>query len=148
MTTDISGAAKKIDKLADSITGRALRQAVNKAGAKGKTIANEAVRSDLGDMSMSNWRRGRPIQISTRYDLVGDHSVEFKPNGRAAGPMRVLQDGRRAGVSRGTRRRSPRPVSASSGKGTWSDATQQMEKELPAVVHDEVVKVLGKMFGR
>ncbi len=143
MSSDLNALAKKIDNVATGLAGRVAKQALAKAGVEGKKLADAEVKSDLGDMSMSNWRRGKPIQIKTRFDNTSDTSITIKPASRAGGPMKVLQDGRSAGTSR-----KGRPVSASRGRGTWGRATEQMDKKLPEVIHDEVVKYLGKMFGR
>lgn len=146
MTTDLAGLARKLDKLADDLGGPGMRKALTRVGMEGKGITNRAVQADLGDMSMSNWRRGRPIQIASRFDMRSASAVEIRPNPRAAGPMRVLQDGRRAGPSKGRKRGGQ--VGATRGRGTWTDATDRMEKELPKVVHDHVTTVLRKNFGR
>ena len=140
MTSDLARFALKLDKVAKDLTDAKLLQSV---GMEGKKIGTGALRNDIGDTSMSNWRRGRPINLATRFDVVSDSAVEIGPGKRAAGPWRVLEEGRRAGVSK---KRSRRPVSASAGKGTWSDATRQMETELPNVARDHVTKVLRKHF--
>lgn len=142
MTTDLAGLAYKLEKLSADL--RDTRKVLTRVGMEGKGIANAAVRGDLGDMAMSNWRRGRPIQITSRFEL-SDSAVEILPAKRATGPMRVLQDGRRAGLSKGRKRKGR--VGATAGRGTWSDATSKMEAELPKVVHDHVRTVLRKTFG-
>jgi hypothetical protein len=140
LADDLSALARKMDEFADKISGQAMARTLSTIGVKAKADVGEAVRGDLGDMSMSNWRRGRPIQLSARFDVQGDDTIEVTPTPRARGPMRVLEQGRRAGVSRGTRRRRARPVSASAGKGTWSDASRLIAERTPrrvaAAVHD------------
>lgn len=146
MINELPALERKLDQLAAGIEGRAMRAAITKAGGEGKKLAAEALKGDIGDMSMSNWRRGKPINLAVRYDVKRDTEVEIGPNKRAAGPWRVLEEGRKSGMSKGSRKRKPRPVSSSSGKGTWSDATEKMERELPKVVHEAVQDVLRKTF--
>jgi hypothetical protein len=136
MTTDLNGLERKLDNLADDITGKALKRALDQAGVAGKRLADQEVRSALGDMSFSNWRRGRPIQIRTRYEHTGDTEITFKPSGRAVGPMRVLNDGRRGG-NHGT----------TLGHHSWDAAVRSMETELPKPVGDHVRAALRKQFG-
>lgn len=134
-----------------------LLDAIGKAA---KQDAAEAVRSDLGDMSMSHWWRGRPIEIQARYDVRSDHEVDLAPTPRSRGPWRVLEDGRRAGgafdlVQVGRRRKDGtrrgrsrgRNQGATSGKSTWSDASRLMEQRTPQRVQDEHVKALRSAFG-
>ena len=142
MTTTPQGFARKLDQIADDISGRAMRAALTKVGAEGKQNINAAVRGTLGDQSMSNWRRGRPIQISGRYEVRSDTALELLPARRAGGPMRVLEDGRKAGTAR-----SGRPVSATRGKGTWSKAEQTMERTLPRIAAEAVRDSLRRQFG-
>lgn len=130
--------ARKVDKISRELTDESMLRSVGMAG---KRIGTEAVTRDIGDLSMSNWRRGRPINLGARFDVLGDNSVEVSPRRGGRGPMRVLNDGRKPGVSR-----RGRPVSGSRGKGTWSDATQAMERELPKVAHQHVTKVLRRHF--
>ena len=46
---------------------------------------DRAVRGDLGDMSMSGWRRGKPLDIKGAYKVEGA-DVFMVPS--AVGPMR------------------------------------------------------------
>jgi len=62
-------------------------------GVLSKADINEAVRNDLGDMSMSGWRRGNPHEVVGRFDVEGS-AVAMTPAKRSRGPMRVLQQGR------------------------------------------------------
>lgn len=142
MADDLAGFARKLERLQADLVGPGLDRALRQVGMKGKTIATDEVRSALGDTSMSNWRRGRPIQITSRFDVKGPTSVEIAPNRRAAGPMRVLTDGRRAGVSRKGRR-----YGATRGRGTWDRAEQKMQDDLPKVMADHARTVLRRTFG-
>lgn len=136
---DLAAFARKVDKVIAEVSDESLLRAVGMAG---KRIGTDAIRADTGgDARMSNWRRGRPINLSARFDEVGSSAVEIAPGVRARGPVRVLNDGRQPGVSR-----RGRPVSGSRGKGTWGRATGEMERELPRTAHEHVTKVLRKHF--
>lgn len=159
MSRDLAAFGLKVDKVLNELDDPALFRAV---GMEGKKLANRAVRIDIGDMSMSGWRRGKPFDITSRFD-VAERTVEISPERRAKGPMRVLEEGRKsyqAGDTRssGTRtrkkdgvvvnktRRVKRNVGSTAGKNTWSDATADMERELPKVAHQHVTRVLRKHF--
>jgi hypothetical protein len=144
VTTDLAGLNRKLDNLADSLT-KDTRKLLNQVGMEGKTIGRGAVTGDLGDMSMSNWRRGRPIQIALRFNLLSDAEVEILPAPRASGPMRVLEDGRRGGMSKGRKRKGR--VGSTAGRGTWTTATNRMADDLPKVVHRHTTATLRKLFG-
>ena len=143
MTTDLAGLAKKIDSLNDSLSNDTKRL-LNRVGMEGKANATSAIKGDLGDLSMSNWRRGKPIPIGVRFNILSGSEVEFTPTPRASGPMRVLEDGRRAGMSKGKKRKGR--VGATAGRGTWSDTVAKMETELPKVVHEHTLATLRKLF--
>lgn len=159
MSVNLAAFGLKVDKVLDELDDPGLFRAV---GMEGKKLANRAVRNDIGDMSMSGWRRGKPFDIGSRFD-VAERTVEISPQRIAKGPMRVLEEGRkayRAGDSRssGTRTRKrdgavinksrtvKRNVGATRGKNTWSDATEAMERELPKAAHEHVTRVLRKHF--
>jgi hypothetical protein len=134
MVESLASFNAKMGRLGDEFAGRALRAIAEDVGKASKVDVADAVRGDLGDLSMSNWRRSRPIQITGRYDLEGEGQVAIMPARRALGPMRVLEEGRKAGMSKARRRRRSRPVSSSPGKGTWSDALSIMQREVPGRV--------------
>jgi hypothetical protein len=138
---DFSALARKMDRLATEFGDRAIADLNKRVGMETKGDVNEAVQGDLGDLSMSNWRRGRPIQVTGRFDVEGD-SLIISPAARAIGPMRVLEDGRRAGTARGRRGRPGRRVSSSRGKSTWSDAVRIMEREVPGRIAKQVNKAI------
>ena len=156
---DLAAFALKVDKVLNELDDPGLFRAV---GMEGKKLADRAVRNDIGDMSMSGWRRGNPFDVKSRFD-VSERTVEISPERRVRGPMRVLEEGRKAynaGDSRssGSRvrkrdgaviaktRKVKRNVGAHGGKNTWSDATADMERELPKAAHQHVTKVLRKHF--
>lgn len=137
---DFAAFNRKLDRFRDQLDGRQLQAALDAIGKAAKEDAAEAVRSDLGDQSMSHWRRSRPIQIVARYDFPSDHEISVTPAPRARGPFTVLEEGRRAGVSKGRRGRAGRPVSASTGKQTWTEAAALMDRRTPDRVDKYVVK--------
>lgn len=157
---DLTAFAVKVEKALKEMDDPGLFKAVGEAG---KKLAGRAVQNDLGDMSMSGWQRGKPFDITSAYEFPVARTVEIAPARRNRGPMRVLEDGRQAynagdrrksgtrtrkkdGVTVDKYRRVKRNVGATKGKGTWSDATELMERELPKVAHEHVVKVLRKHF--
>lgn len=143
---DLGALARRLDRLANDLSGKALQDMLHAVGKAAKDDVAHAVRGDLGDLSMSNWRRGRPIQIAARYELVGDSGIEVLPAKRAAGPVRVLESGRQAGESRARRGRSSRRVSATAGKGTWTAATERVERLTPARIKPELTKAIARQF--
>jgi hypothetical protein len=138
---DLSALARKIDRLATEFGDRAVADLNKRVGMETKKDVDAAVRGDLGDLSMSNWRRGKPIQISGRFDVEGSDLI-ISPAARSRGPMRVLEDGRRAGVARARRGRAGRRVSSSRGKSTWTDAVRIMEREVPGRIAKQVNKAI------
>lgn len=158
---DLATFAHKMDRVIKDLADEQMFKAVGEAG---KKLANRAVQNDLGDMSMSGWRRGKPFDVESRYDIEeAARTVEISPQRKAKGPMRVLEDGRQA-YSAGARRKSgtrtrkkdgaviekyrtvSRNMGATKGKQTWTDATELMERELPKVAAKHVETVLRKHF--
>jgi hypothetical protein len=155
MADTFASFAAKLDRLTDEFIGSSLSAKMNKLGGETKKDAAKAVSADLGDMSMSNWRRGSPIQITARYDVRGD-TVEVTAAPRARGPFTVLEEGRRAGAATdlvlvgrvrkksGTRRAKSRGrgQGATAGKNTWSEAVEIMERETPRRMAEIVAKAV------
>ena len=140
MADSLAGLARKVKRIEVELSDESLMRAV---GMKGKQIGNANIQSDAGgDLSLSNWRRGRPINMGVRFDNVNPSLLEIGPRPRARGVAKVLSEGRKPGVSR-----RGRPVSGSRGKGTWGKATSEMERELPDVARKHTSKVLRKHFG-
>ena len=108
----------------------------------------EGFRQDLGsDRAMSNWMRGNPLALSTRFD-VDQTVLTVKPQGRSYGPLSMLESGRtvrRAGQFRsaGVRTRKKdgssytrlrqvtRNVGPMDPKGTWSDGAEVVARRMP-----------------
>lgn len=116
----------------------------------------KAVRGDIGDLSMSGWRRKKAVPITPTSVFVGREVLEVQPARMALGVMRTLSEGRnptgqpkaprilKSGkVSRAKQRRWN---GRTKGKGTWDDATALMETTAPKVMRDAVVKVVGEVF--
>lgn len=145
---DISRVVKHMDGLAKEFSPKSMQTDMAKLGRVVAKEVDAAVRAtpsahgSLSDGSMSHWRRGAPIQISGRASPHrGDVGVTISP-GRAAGPMRVLEDGRPA-HAKGDRvlrrmvqtktkgvqpryRKVKRTAGATKGKGTWTRAVRAM----------------------
>ncbi len=137
--SDLARLVVKIERVAKELTDERL---LNAAGMEGKRIGTTEIRAATGgDARMTNWRRGRPINLAARFDVQGADAVQIAPAPRARGPVRVLTSGRQAGQSR-----RGRPVSASRGKGTWDRAGVEMQTELPRVAAKHTTAVLRKHF--
>lgn len=93
------------------LKGPLLDDALTRVGVDTKGLVRAAVAADIGDDSMSGWRRGNPIAIVGRFDVFAGDSVRgddtsekalvVRPASRARGPMRVLEQGRHMGNSAG-----------------------------------------------
>jgi hypothetical protein len=166
MTTQGFGAfAKKIERVTDELNGSAAKARLEKVALQTKADVGEAVRGDLGDLSMSGWRRGKPFDITGRYKIKSDIEFEITPQDKGYGPMRVLEQGRQA-YSAGDKRRKgtykskktglvterfrtvKRNVGATRGKGTWSDAVGLMQDRVPARIAKQFHKDLSKILGK
>lgn len=137
------------------LTGRASQARASRVGVLSRSDINQAVRADLGDQSMSGWRRGNPHEIAGTSRVVSDHEVEMLPARRAGGPMRVLESGRNQGNAGGfagpgintrtgstsrTQSGAVRKVRSRAGKRwngttqpkhTWTEATERLAREMP-----------------
>jgi len=124
---------------------------------------DDAVRADIGDLSMSGWtaRSGDAIEIHGTVPKSGPVRVE--PS--AKGPMRVLTDGRQAysagdrrtsgayvskktGERRQKSRKVKRNVGATQGKGTWGDAVGLMEPRFVELMGHELHDVMDSTFNK
>lgn len=137
MVESFVGFARKLEQVQRDMTDRAT---LTRLGMGLKDDFTEAVRADFGDVSMSNFRRGNPIQMQARFTVEGTE-VTVEPSGKSKGPSTVAQRGRRAGVSRKGRR-----YGASPGKGTWDAAERLMVEHTPKRAHGEFVRTLRKQF--
>jgi hypothetical protein len=158
---DLSAFARKLDRIEKDLAGKSGGEArMGRYGLLGKRAAVDALASDIGDASMSNWRRSKPIDLKPAYEVLSNHEVEIAPRPRQRGPWRVLESGRQArgkGDAVRTKRRrkdgtfgtrkAKRAVGASPGKNTWTDARKLIEKRFFRAVHEDTTKVLRKHFG-
>jgi hypothetical protein len=149
---DLAGLERKIVLLQREFSGEEGRRRLGVIGRETKKDITEAVQSDLGDESMSGWRRKKPVQIRGRYDIVSDHELRIYPN--AAGPMVVLEIGRNHGKARPTPQFNKRGKQTkrskwngrTTGKRTWSDAEKLIEQRVPGRVDRQVAKAIGRYF--
>ena len=159
----------KFDQLSKELSGKAGLQRLERVGKKVAPKVAEAVSSDLGDTSMSGWRRGAPIAIKG-VAKVEDNSVVIEPNPKGKGPARVLESGRNQGNASGfsgpginrttgetsrTKAGKLRKVRARKGKqwngyttgrGTWSKASEQIAKEAPKLMAAEASDAMAGLF--
>ena len=138
-------------RVANMFEGRDVVQILTRVGVENKGWIDDAVRADIGDTSMSGWRRGKPIQITGRFALyTGSKSgLVFMPQRRAAGPMRVLEQGRNSptgGYVPQRSRRARRANGRTAGKGTWSEAEKRLNREVPKSMETELLNQIQKVF--
>lgn len=163
--------ANRFAELAYELDQEALKIINAKVEEGAKSDIEQAVRGDIGDLSMSGWPRKRPMLI-TGHAEIKNESIEVRPatDGagwrRGLGPMRVLESGRSAytkgdsrfsgnyvskktGLVRAKSRKVKRNVAATEGRRTWSDALVLLKKNTPdramTALMDKTVK---QLFGR
>jgi hypothetical protein len=154
----LDGFATRLEAMATAVGGEGLKAALTEVGMAAKEDVESAVRGDLGDTSMSNWRRGSPFEIAGRFDVSGS-TVTVLPTPRSRGPWRVLEDGRSGGAStdlvlvgrtrkNGTRRAKSRGRNQgrTRGKNTWTDAERLIEKKFPDRALDALMAQLMKRW--
>jgi hypothetical protein len=122
---------------------------------------DKAVSGDIGDQSMSNWWRGKPVPIVGDYK-VAHRTLTMQFARTSAGPGRVLESGRSAHAAGGTRnsgtyrskrtgevrqktRKVKRTSGATRGKGTWTDAVRILEQKVPDRIEAAVLKTVGRL---
>lgn len=150
--SDFAALERKVELLAKEFSGTAGKRRLNAVAAETKKDVDEAVKADLGDQSMSGWRRSKPINLKGRYDLIDDHSFRVTPN--VSGPMVVLEEGRNRGKSgpvqrrnkRGRLMRAKRWNGHTQPKHTWSEATALMQRRVAERVDRQVVKAISNYF--
>jgi hypothetical protein len=169
---DFAAFAAKMQAVQRDLSGVTSRQQMARVGAKLAPEIDQAVRADIGDNSMSGWRRSGPIQVVGTSRPLSDHSVVVEPVRAAKGPMAVLERGRNQGNASGfsgpgvnrktgtTRRtksgavgkvrafKAKRWNGTTRGKGTMADASQAIRRRAPGLVEDEVVRTLAKHLRR
>jgi len=165
----IEGAAQlnaKLAKLERGFDGIAKQVASESVG-----DVQDAVRSDIGDLSMSGWVRGKPIELKAmvaRDSKPGEAAVV--PFGRTVGQFRVLESGRNSdggaggfqgpGINFRTGRTSARARATgkggstkgrrwngrTEGKQTWSDARELIGQNLGKRSSKALHQVMTKTF--
>lgn len=149
--------AARVERFERSVSDDAL---AHRVGRMAKQQARKAAEADLGaDAAFSGWRRSRPVELRTRYDILGPGKIGFKPGNRgAAGPWTVAEFGRNAAAGprmvgprltktgKVSRARQKRYNGRTDGKQTASDALEAIDKELPGLVNREVNKAVRQFF--
>ena len=156
------------------VDGTAARARLARVGKVTEGDVSKAIRADIGDQSMSGWKDkgGTAIELGGHSQVLSDHEVEIDPGTtgganwrKGKGPMRVLEQGRqqyaagdrrqsgtytskRTGLTTAKTRKVKRNTGATEGKGTWTDATQIMVREMPKRYEAEFVKDLARHLRR
>ncbi len=166
--TDFARLAARLDGLAADLSPEGMDRTLRRVGDKLARKVDAAVVADIGDNSMSGWRRGRPIPVKGR-STVRDGVVSITPT--APGPARVLEQGRNTGGAGGmagpgvlasgltarTKSGAVKKVRArkvrrwngyTQGKGTWSDASDAIVGDAARVLNEEKVAAMARHFTR
>lgn len=164
---------RKMEAVERDLSGQLSRQAMERVGEAVQGEIEKAVTADIGDTSMSGFRRGSPIEIVGTSKVISDHEVKVQPDPStgAKGAMAVLDRGRNQGNASGfsgpgissdgtTRRnkngkvrkvrerRARRWNGYTDPKNTMSEAVQAIAKRTPGLVADELLrKALRKHLG-
>lgn len=138
--------ARKMQAMEKAVTSRGPLIGLAK---RSKVILEAEARRDMGgDTALSNWRRSKPVRVRMRDDITTEQGdavqrLWFYP--RPGGPMRVISDGRKAGVS--TRRKSRgRRYGSSRGKGTWERGRSRVFREGPRLLRKEKKSSVVRAF--
>lgn len=163
MAGDLDPFIRKLNTFSRDLDGEGMKQLVNAIGMGAKGDIDKAVSAEIGsDQAMRGWWPGDPVKVAGRYQLTGD-AIEVTP-GRGRGPMRVLEDGRRAHQAGGQRLKSrykskktglvtermttvKRNVGATAPKNTWSEAVERIVKETPTRAGEAFRKLITRSFG-
>jgi len=162
---------RKMEAVERDLSGQLSRQAMARVGEAVQGEIEKAVTADIGDTSMSGFRRGNSIKIVGTSKVISDHEVKVQPDPStgAKGAMAVLERGRNQGnaggmagpgvsadgTTRRTKSGAVRKVRArqsrrwngtTRGRGTWSDATEIMTREMPKRYVAELDATIGKFI--
>lgn len=170
MADDLAGLARRLESVIDDLSGQTSRAQMARVGKKLQPEIDRAVTADIGDLSMSGWRRGNPIEIVGSHKVLSEHAVIVQPVPATKGLMAVLERGRNAGggvgllqgpglnqrtnttrrgadgmVGKVRRKRKERRWNGyTQGKGTMGDASQVIAAKAPDLVAAELRKALRK----
>lgn len=142
MADDLREFASRLDRLAKDLSGPQMKQVMTSLGVDAKKDIVTAVDRDIGGSTFSRWPRA---SLVGGFEHVGDGSISIEPQRRSRGPMRVAEQGRRAGMSNGRRRKGR--VGATRGRGTWTDAGALIEKNTLVRAEREIHKLISKSLG-
>ena len=153
---------RKMEAVSRDLSGETSRAQMKRVGEKLAPLINKAVAADIGDLSMSGWRRSGPIEIKGTSRPISDHAVVVEPERKTKGPMAVLERGRnvfsgpgissdgstrrgkKGNVLRARKFKSKRWNGTTQGKDTMSDASQLIKDKAPELIQRELHKALGK----
>lgn len=145
--------ANKFRKLANDLDGAGLEKITTRVATLGKGDVLKEVENDVGsDRKMSGWRP----KFNARYDLTGPGVATIRAV--PPGPWKVLEDGRRNGVTLPKRKRrkvyrtprglrtatkeKPFTLGGTTGKGTFRKAQTVIARKTPDRIRDETNKLL------
>lgn len=154
------------------LDGPSFRRHLKVVGKELEPYVGQAIRQDgIGDQSLSGWTRKNPMVIDGHSDLSTsvDNGIFMSPGARsgnwrnAFGPMRILEDGRKAYTAgdkrrKGTRtrkktgekvdtfRKVKRNVGAQKGRETWTHAELLIDRNTARVVYEKLVSVAVKIW--
>lgn len=103
---DLASVAQQLEQLATVFDEEAKKIIANGIQDTAKVVVESAIRSSVGDLSMSGWRRGSPIPLSS-HTGIEKAGIVVRPGtvdrvwARGLGPMRVLEQGRNHGGASG-----------------------------------------------
>ena len=160
---------RRLDAMARDLSAKGMESRLARVGRELAPLIDRAVAGDIGDQSMSGWRRRKPIEV-VGTSSVRDGLLSVEPVKAAKGPMRVLESGRNQGNASGfagpgvnrltgetarTKSGAVRKVRArkakrwngyTTGKGTWSEAAEAIIAKAPGAINDEKVAVMARHF--
>lgn len=160
---------RKMDAFGRELSGAPAKKRLEKVALQSLPDVNAAVPADIGDQSMSGWRRTGAIPV--KAVVKKEPEVAITPDGRSAGQWRVLEQGRNKGnafgisgpgiSADGTTRRnkngSVRKVRArkgrrwngtTEGKETWTDAADAVKKQFRGRMGEQLADAMGQYFRR
>lgn len=157
---------RKLEHVVKDLDGEVSRGGLKRVGEATQVEIERAVTADIGDTSMSGWRRKKAIEIVGTSRVISDHEVKVEPVKPAKGPMAVLERGRNlnaftdaysyAVAAQGRRtksgklrkqRKQRRWNGVTEGKGTMGDASQAIKNKAPKLIAAEVHQALAKRLG-